>query len=98
MLRKMSNRYSSGPPAERLELCESGRPTARQHRNPRTEMIWFMLNMPLAAAFFAAWVAIPLWMTFKHPGTGPAFSAAPRCPDAEAPLAGDKRPEPALAA
>jgi len=54
--------------------------------------------MPLAAAFFAAWVGIPLWMTFKHPGTGPAFSAAPRCPDAEAPLAGDKRPEPALAA
>jgi hypothetical protein len=61
-------------------------------------MIWFMLNMPLAAAFFAAWVGIPLWMTFKHPGTGPAFSAAPAYHDAEAPLAGDKQPEPALAA
>jgi len=38
-------------------------------------------------------------MTFKHhPGTGPAFSAAPAYPDAEAPLAEDKQPEPALAA
>jgi hypothetical protein len=61
-------------------------------------MIWFMLNMPLAAAFFAAWVGIPLWMTSKHPGTGPAFSAAPACPDAKAPSAEDKQPEPALAA
>jgi len=54
--------------------------------------------MPLAAAFFAAWVGIPLWMTFKHPGTGPAFSAAPACPAAEAPLAEAKQPEPVLAA
>jgi hypothetical protein len=54
--------------------------------------------MPLAAAFFAAWVGIPLWMTFKHPGTRPAFSAASACPDAEAPLAEHKLPEPALAA
>ena len=61
-------------------------------------MIWFMLNMPRAAAFFAAWVGIPLWMTFKHPGTGPAFSAAPACPAAEAPLAEAKQPEPVLAA
>ena len=61
-------------------------------------MIWFMLNMPLAAAFFAAWVGIPLWMTFKHPGTGSAFSAAPAYPAAEAPLAEAKRPEPVLAA
>jgi hypothetical protein len=61
-------------------------------------MIWFMLNIPLAAAFFSAWVAIPLWMTFKHPGTGPAFSAAPAYPAAEAPVAEDKQPEPALAA
>jgi hypothetical protein len=61
-------------------------------------MIWFMLNMPLAAAFFAAWVGIPLWMTFKHPGTGPAFSTASAYPDAETPLAQGKQPEPALAA
>ena len=31
-------------------------------------MIWFWLNMPLAAAFFAAWVGIPLWLVVKHPG------------------------------
>jgi len=61
-------------------------------------MIWFMLNMPLAAAFFAAWVGIPLWMTFKHPDTGPALSAAPAYLDTEAPLAEDKQPERALAA
>jgi hypothetical protein len=61
-------------------------------------MIWFMLNMPLAAAFVAAWVGIPLWMTFKHPDTGPAFSAAPAYLVAAAPLAEDKQPEPALAA
>ena len=29
-------------------------------------MIWFWLNMPLAAAFFSAWVGIPLWLVFKH--------------------------------
>lgn len=61
-------------------------------------MIWFLLNMPLVAAFFAAWVGIPLWMTFKHPDTGPAFSAVSADPDSEAPLAEDKQPEPALAA
>jgi hypothetical protein len=61
-------------------------------------MIWFMLNMPLAAAFFAAWVGIPLWMTFNHPGGGPAFSAASAHPAAEMPLTEDRRPEPALAA
>jgi hypothetical protein len=61
-------------------------------------MIWFMLNMPLAAAFFAAWVGIPLWMTFKHPGTRSASSTAPARPDVESPLAEGKQPEPALAA
>jgi hypothetical protein len=29
-------------------------------------MIWFWLNMPLAAVFFSAWVGIPLWLVFKH--------------------------------
>jgi hypothetical protein len=33
-------------------------------------MIWFWLNMPLAAVFFAAWVAIPMWMVFKRPDRG----------------------------
>ena len=61
-------------------------------------MTWFMVNMPLAAAFFAAWVGIPLWTTLKHPGTGPAFSAAPAHVDAGAPLAEDRQPQPVLAA
>jgi len=33
-------------------------------------MYWFWLNMPLAAAFFGAWVGIPMWLIFKHPGWG----------------------------
>jgi hypothetical protein len=33
-------------------------------------MVWFWLNMPLAAAFFAAWVAIPMWLVLKRPDRG----------------------------
>jgi len=61
-------------------------------------MNWFLLNVPLAAAFIGAWVGIPLWMTVKHPDPGPSFSAADACLDAEPALAEDKQPEPALAA
>ena len=39
-------------------------------------MNWLLLNMPLAAAFFGAWVGIPLWLTFKHPASRAGFSAA----------------------
>ena len=35
-------------------------------------MYWFWLNIPLAAAFPAAWAGIPLWLVTKHPATGPA--------------------------
>ena len=35
-------------------------------------MLWFWLNMPLAAAFFAAWVGVPLWLVLKHPDPGAA--------------------------
>jgi hypothetical protein len=35
-------------------------------------MSWFWLNIPLAAVFFAAWTAIPLWIVLKHPDRGPA--------------------------
>jgi hypothetical protein len=34
-------------------------------------MYWFWLNMPLAAACFAAWVGIPMWLVFKHPDRAP---------------------------
>ena len=30
-------------------------------------MIWLLLNLPLAALFFAFWVGIPLWLVLKHP-------------------------------
>jgi hypothetical protein len=61
-------------------------------------MNWFLLNGLLAAAFFGAWVGIPLWMIVKHPDTGPSLSAADARLDAKSALAEDKQPEPALAA
>jgi len=41
-------------------------------------MYWFWLNMPLAAAFVAAWTGIPLWLVLKHPDAGPPTAAARR--------------------
>jgi len=41
-------------------------------------MYWFWLNMPLAAAFFAAWAGIPLWLVARHPDTGPRTASADR--------------------
>jgi len=41
-------------------------------------MYWFWLNMPLAAAFVAAWTGIPLWLVLKHPDAGPPAAAAGR--------------------
>lgn len=35
-------------------------------------MLWFWLNVPLAAVFLAAWSGIPLWMVLRHPHWGPA--------------------------
>lgn len=50
-------------------------------------MSWFWMNIPLAAAFFAAWVGIPLWLVIKHPDTGPP-AASPGCqPDGPSALA-----------
>jgi hypothetical protein len=40
-------------------------------------MTWILLNIPLAALFFALWVGIPLWMVIKHPDTGPTPAAEP---------------------
>ena len=40
-------------------------------------MSWFWMNIPLAVAFFAVWVGIPMWLVLKHPDRGPAPVAAP---------------------
>ncbi|MGO8961218.1 MAG: hypothetical protein ACLQFR_28185 [Streptosporangiaceae bacterium] len=37
----------------------------------RTEMNWLWINLPLAAVFFVAMTAIPLWLTFRRTDTGP---------------------------
>jgi hypothetical protein len=34
-------------------------------------MEWFLLNIPLTAAFLGLWCGIPLWMVLRHPDTGP---------------------------
>ena len=34
-------------------------------------MNWLWINVPLAAAFFIAMTAIPLWLTFRRLDTGP---------------------------
>ena len=55
-------------------------------------MTWFWLNMPLAAVFFAAWVAVPLWLVFKHRGDAakPVTAQAPAGP-AELPVVAPQR-------
>jgi hypothetical protein len=35
-------------------------------------MSWFWMNMPLAVAFFAVWVGVPMWLILRHPDRGPA--------------------------
>ena len=39
-------------------------------------MFWFMLNIPLAAAFFLAITGIPAWLVIRHPDQRPALAAA----------------------
>jgi hypothetical protein len=34
-------------------------------------MNWFWMNIPLMVVFFAAWTGIPLWLSLRHPDTGP---------------------------
>jgi hypothetical protein len=42
-------------------------------------MSWFWLNVPLAVAFFGAWVAVPMWLVLRHPDPGrtPVAAQAP---------------------
>jgi hypothetical protein len=39
-----------------------------------TPLVW--ASLALAALFFGAWYAIPMWMTFKRPERDPDFSEA----------------------
>jgi hypothetical protein len=59
-----------------------------------SEMHWFWMNVPLAAAFFAIWTGVPLWLVLKHPdiGTGAGVPDTPRqeqVAESTAPEAGD---------
>jgi hypothetical protein len=39
-------------------------------------MNWFWANIPVMAVFFAAIAGIPLWLSLRHPDTGPAALAS----------------------
>lgn len=34
-------------------------------------MNWLWMNVPLMVVFFAAMTGIPLWLSLRHPDTGP---------------------------
>jgi hypothetical protein len=40
-------------------------------------MNWFWLNVPAMVVFFAAMAGIPLWLSVRHPDTGPVLLSAP---------------------
>jgi hypothetical protein len=59
-------------------------------------MYWFWMNVPLAAAFFAIWTGVPLWLVLKHPdiGSGPCVPDTP----ARSRFLSPQRPRPATSA
>jgi hypothetical protein len=65
-------------------------------------MFWFWVNMPLAAAFFAAWAGIPLWMVLRRPTWGPepadGHRRQPVSPEPVTAVDGDRYPARAMAA
>jgi hypothetical protein len=54
-------------------MCETTRTSIGKEDR---KMIWLLLNLLMAAPFFAAWVGVPLWLVFKHPDRGHERSAA----------------------
>jgi hypothetical protein len=57
-------------------------------------MLWFWLNIPLAAMFFAIWTGVPVWLVLKHPDIGsgpgvPASSCREQVAEPTGPEAGD---------
>ena len=39
-------------------------------------MNWLWINASLMTAFFAVWTGVPLWLSFRHPDTGPVSAAS----------------------
>jgi hypothetical protein len=54
-------------------MCETTRASTRKEDR---KMIWLLLNLLMAAPFFAFWVGVPLWLVFKHPDRGHERRAA----------------------
>jgi hypothetical protein len=54
-------------------MCATTRTSIRKEDR---KMIWLLLNLLMAAPFFAVWVGVPLWLVFKHPDRGDQRRAA----------------------
>jgi hypothetical protein len=54
-------------------VCETTRTSTRKEDR---KMTWLLLNLLMAAPFFAVWVGVPLWLVFKHPDRGHEQQAA----------------------
>jgi hypothetical protein len=54
-------------------MCETTRTSTRKEDR---KMIWLLLNLLMAAPFFAVWAGVPLWLVFKHPDRGHERRAA----------------------
>jgi hypothetical protein len=57
-----------------------------------TAVVW--ANVLLTIPFLIAWIGIPLWMTFRHPDTGPGHTQAQAYLRARAARAGAGTPVP----
>jgi hypothetical protein len=42
-------------------------------------MNWFWANIPVMVVFFAAIAGVPLWLSLRHPDTGPVTTGT-SCP------------------
>jgi hypothetical protein len=50
-----------------LKISTGVRNNAHIDRKEDGKMTWLLLNLLVAAPFFAIWVGVPLWLVLKHP-------------------------------
>jgi hypothetical protein len=58
-IRRLSQRLVEYPPVRKQ--------TRTSIRKEDRKMTWLLLNLLVAAPFFAIWVGVPLWLVLKHP-------------------------------
>ncbi len=59
-------------------------------------MTWLLINLLVAAPFFAIWVGVPLWLVLKHPDQDdhPQAAGGPAHSHRVEPLTGNSRSSP----